>query len=219
MTPTTASDPLVYGWWIASRASGLVALVLVTAAVLLGLTLGGRMTRRPGMARVVKTLHEQTALAGLVAVAVHGLTLLGDGWLRPSLANLVAPFTLGYRPVFTGLGVIAAELVAVLALSFYARRRISPRRWRVAHRLTPLAYGLAVAHALGSGSDMQGWVRLATLASVAPVGILLLERLRARPAARPSRPTRPLPDSNRRPLPFHGGGRSQPLGPRRAGVS
>lgn len=188
-----AANPLDYGWWIAARASGLVALVLVTAAVLLGLTLGGRMTRRPGMARVIKVVHEQTALAALVAIAVHGLTLLGDGWLRPTPVDLVVPLTLGYRPVFTGLGVIAAELAAVLGLSFYARRRLSPRRWRAAHRLTPVAYGLSVAHALGAGSDMQGWVRIAVIASVVPVGILLLERVRARPASRPVRATRPAP--------------------------
>jgi len=184
----TGPDPLRYGWWLASRSSGIVAIVLVTVAVLLGLTLGGRLIRRPGMARVVKAVHEQTALAGLIAIAVHGVTLLGDPWLRPGLTGIAVPFTTGYRPAFTGLGVVAGELAAILGLTYYARRRLSPRRWRTAHRLTPLVYVLALVHALGAGTDAaSGWLRVPLLASAVPVAVLFAARLaaaRRRPAAR-----------------------------------
>jgi sulfoxide reductase heme-binding subunit YedZ len=185
----SAPDVVAHGWWLASRSAGIVAMLLVTFSVLLGLTLGGRLTRRPGMARVVKTLHEQTALSGLVAIAVHGLTLLGDPWLRPGLAGVLVPFTMGYRPLFTGLGVVAGELAAILGLSFYARRWISPRRWRLAHRLTPLAYALSVVHVLGSGTDAgSAWLRIPLLGSVVVVAVLLVARIvggRRRRSARP----------------------------------
>ena len=65
-------------WWLASRASGVVALGLVTISVLLGLTMAGKLSRNPGAGRVLSAIHEQTAMTGLVAIAVHGLTLLGD---------------------------------------------------------------------------------------------------------------------------------------------
>lgn len=183
-------DVIQHGWWLASRASGVVAIALVTISVLLGLTLGGRLTRRPGMARVVKVVHEQAALGGLLAIAVHGLTLLGDPWLRPGLTGLLVPFTMGYRPLFTGLGVIAGELAVILGLSFYARRWISPRRWRTAHRLTPLVYVLGLVHALGAGTDAgSAWLQLPLLVSAVPVGVLLVVRIRGGrrlPAGRPA---------------------------------
>lgn len=188
----STSDVLLHGWWLASRASGVVAIALVTLSVLLGLTLGGRLTRRPGMAKVVRVVHEQAALAGLVAIAVHGLTLLGDPWLRPGLAGIAIPFALSYRSAFTGLGVIAGELAAILGLSFYARRWISPRRWRIAHRLTPLVYVLGLVHALGAGTDAGAlWLRLPLLASAVPVAVLLALRLTARRPAGRSRASVP----------------------------
>lgn len=191
------SDQIVldHGWWLASRAAGIVAMGLVTVSVLLGLMLGGRLTRRPGMARVVKVVHEQAALAGMVAIAVHGLTLLGDPWLRPGLTGLLVPFALDYRSAFTGLGVVAGELAAILGLSFYARRWISPRRWRTAHRLTPLVYVLGLVHALGAGTDAGlPWVQIPLLASAVPVGVLFVARVRGgrRPADRRA-PTVPAP--------------------------
>lgn len=186
----SAADVAAHGWWLASRSSGIVAMVLVTLSVLLGLTLGGRLTRRPGMARVVKTLHEQTALSGLVAIAIHGLTLLGDPWLRPGVAGILVPFTMGYRPLFTGLGVVAGELAAILGLSFYARRWISPRRWRLAHRLTPLVYALGVVHVLGAGTDAaSAWLRVPLLGSVVVVAVLLVARTMGGRRRRSARPT------------------------------
>jgi sulfoxide reductase heme-binding subunit YedZ len=174
----SATDVAAHGWWLASRSSGIVAMLLVTLSVLLGLTLGGRMTRRPGMARVVKTLHEQTALTGLVAIAVHGLTLLGDPWLHPGVNGILVPFAIGYRPLFTGLGIVAGELAAILGLSFYARRWISPRRWRLAHRLTPLVYALSVVHVLGAGTDAaSAALRVPLLGSAAAVVVLFIARV------------------------------------------
>jgi sulfoxide reductase heme-binding subunit YedZ len=152
-----------HGWWLASRASGLVALVLVTISVGIGLAMAGRVMRRPGLSRTLLAVHEQTALAGLVAIFVHGITLLGDSWLNPGIAGVAVPFAIGFRPAFTGLGVIAGYLALLLGLSFYARKRIGARLWRSAHRATVLVYVLGVVHALGSGTDasavwFRGWV-------------------------------------------------------------
>src|SRR6185369_1432144 len=80
-----------HGWWLASCASGLVALVLVTISVFLGLTMAGKVMRRPGLSKKLMAAHEQTALAGLVAIAVHGIALLGDPWLHPGVAGVAVP--------------------------------------------------------------------------------------------------------------------------------
>jgi len=114
----TASTALqTHGWWLASRASGIVALVLVTISVGLGLAMAGKLMRRPGLSRKLLAIHEQTALAGIVAIAVHGITLLGDPWLHPGISGIAVPFTMGFRPLWTGFGIIGGYLAAFSALA------------------------------------------------------------------------------------------------------
>ena len=180
-----APDPLHYGWWLAARASGVVALALVTLSVGIGLAMAGRVARRPGWPRVLMGLHEHAALAGLSAIAVHGITLLLDPWLHPGPAGVAVPFAMGYRPLFSGLGVVAAYLAALLGLSFYARRWIGTRLWRRAHRATVLVYLLGVIHALGAGTDASTpWLRAFLLVTGVPIAALFLHRLRGRPPVR-----------------------------------
>jgi sulfoxide reductase heme-binding subunit YedZ len=165
-------------WWLASRASGVVALGLVTISVLLGLTMAGKLSRKPGAGRVLSAIHEQTAVTGLVAIAVHGLTLLGDPWLNPGPAGIAIPFTIAYKTFWVGLGITGGYLAALLGLSFYVRRRIGPRLWRRAHKATILVYALGVAHTLGAGTDASSpWLFWPVVASIPVVAGLFLARV------------------------------------------
>jgi sulfoxide reductase heme-binding subunit YedZ len=194
-----ASETLqTHGWWLASRASGLVALVLVTISVGIGLTMAGKLMRRPGLSRKLLAVHEHTALAGLVAIAVHGITLLGDPWLNPGLAGIAVPFAIGFRPLFTGLGIVGGYLAAVLGLSYYARRRIGAKLWRKAHRATVVVYVLGLVHALGAGSDASApWFRWWVATTTPVIGGLFVYRLlspgRARAPRAAHRPVRAIP--------------------------
>ena len=108
-----ARDPFDYGWWIAARAAGIIAIVLVSASIGLGLAMATRARRRPGMAVALRRTHQYVALTALVAIAAHGVFLLLDPWLHASAGALVVPFRLDYRPVWTGLGVIAGWMTAI----------------------------------------------------------------------------------------------------------
>jgi methionine sulfoxide reductase heme-binding subunit len=169
-------DPMDYGWWLASRASGLVALALITLSVGVGLAMAGKAFRKPGLPRKLMALHEHAALGGLIAIAVHGITLLGDRWLHPGPAGIAVPFVMDYRPAYTGLGIVAGYLAAALGLSFYARRRIGAKLWRKLHKSTIAVYVLAVIHTLGAGSDVA-WVRPAMLITGGPILYLLTLRM------------------------------------------
>jgi sulfoxide reductase heme-binding subunit YedZ len=186
-----------HGWWLASRASGLVALVLVTVSVFLGLMMSGKVMRRPGLAKKLLAVHEQAALAGLVAIAVHGIALLGDPWLHPGVAGVVVPFALGFKTLFTGLGVIAAYLAALLGLSYYVRRRIGAKLWRKAHRATVVVYLLGLTHALGAGTDASAvWFRWWVMLTTPVIGGLFVYRVlsgRARKQARARLPRSACP--------------------------
>lgn len=162
-----------WGWWLASRASGVVALVLVTVSVGLGLMMASKLMRRPGFSRVMTALHEQTALAGMFAISVHAITLIGDPWLKPGVVGVLVPFVMDYRPLFTGLGVIAGLLALFLGLTFYARRDVGSKFWRKIHRATILVYVLAVVHTIGAGTDASATWMKAWLVVTTPVIVLL----------------------------------------------
>jgi sulfoxide reductase heme-binding subunit YedZ len=172
------TDPGQHLFWIASRALGVVALILVSVSVGLGLVIATRSAKGPGVLARVKQLHEATALVALLAIAGHGLALLGDSYLRPGLSGIAIPFLMAHRPVWTGLGIIAGWLAAILGLSFYVRRWIGPRLWRQLHRWTLAVYVLAVVHTLGAGTDGSSfWLLVLVIATVAPVAVLAAVRL------------------------------------------
>jgi sulfoxide reductase heme-binding subunit YedZ len=128
------------------------------------------------MARL-KTVHEATALTALLAIAAHGLVLLGDTYLRPGLSGITIPFAMSDRPLWTGLGVIGGWLAAFLGLTFYARRWIGPKLWLRMHRWTLAVYVLAVAHTLGSGTDSGTvWLVIILAATIAPLAVMTAVR-------------------------------------------
>jgi sulfoxide reductase heme-binding subunit YedZ len=166
-------------WWLISRSAGIVALIAMTASVILGLTLAGRVAG--GRVRTFSALHEQLSLVALIGIAVHGEALLGDRFLKPGVLGIGVPFVMDYRPVATGLGIIGGYLAAALGLSFYARRRFGPKRWRQLHRFTIVAWALAVVHTLLAGTDAGSAVlRVPLLGSVGVVAALFTVRLLGR---------------------------------------
>ena len=187
MSPAPAQDL----WGVVSRASGIIAVALVSLSVLIGLAMAARVVP-PARKRGAVALHEVMATVALAAIAVHGAALLGDRWLRPGVAGITIPFVLGYRPGFTAAGIVAGYVALLLGPSFYARRRLGTRTWRRLHRATPLVWVLAAVHTLGSGSDAGTlWLRLVVLAPVVPATYLLVLRVfgtgRRSPARPPSR--------------------------------
>jgi methionine sulfoxide reductase heme-binding subunit len=189
----SGTDPGAHLFWLSSRAFGVVAMILISLSVGVGLALAGRVSKRPGLPRKLKQLHESLALAGLLAIAMHGLLLLGDSYLRPGLAGIAVPFVLGHRALWTGLGVIAGWMSAIIVGSFYVRRWIGVKVWRWLHRWTLAVYGLGIVHTLGSGTDAKSAWLLGLLGlTAAPIAIVALARYRPgtrRPSRRPRSPS------------------------------
>jgi methionine sulfoxide reductase heme-binding subunit len=186
-----SKDPTRVLWWLVSRASGIVAFVLICLSVMIGLAMATKVLPRPSLKRAAARLHEHMTLVALAAIVLHGVALLGDQWLKPGLRGITVPFAISYRPSFTGLGIIAGYLAALLGPSFYLRRRIGARRWRKLHRATVLVWVLAVIHTLGAGSDgTTVWLRALVLVTGLPIIFLLTLRVfqgprRARTLQRP----------------------------------
>ena len=181
-------------FWIISRAAGSAALVLSSLAVCLGLLMGGRFVKRRGLD--LRVTHEALSLATLASIAVHALALLGDSYMRPTIFDIAVPFVSGYMTLFTSVGIVAGWTLVALGLSYYARGRIGPKRWRKLHRLTALAWLLGLVHALGEGSDAgKAWFLAMTAIVVVPALMLLVARMSQRPA-KPA--AAPVPAGQRR---------------------
>lgn len=184
----TAAGPHLF--WITSRAAGTAALVLSSASVGAGLLIRGRGESRKVPGGDAKALHEALALATLVALAIHGLALLGDHFLHPTVLDISIPFTGGYRPFWTGIGIVGGWGLALLGLTYYARGRIGQSRWRALHRFTVVFWALGIAHSIGAGTDAgQLWLLLAVAGPAVPALILLAGKL-----------TRQVPERSRNPL-------------------
>ena len=163
--------------WYAARASGVAAYVVLSVVVSLGLALGGKAQNRRWPRFSLEDVHRFGGLLVGSLIGVHVLTIAADSFLPFSLTQLLVPFTAAYRPLWTGLGIAAAELLLALAITNHYRRRLPHRFWRTAHYLNFAVWTLASLHGLMSGTDRGAWwLALIYGAAVASVLVLLLWR-------------------------------------------
>jgi sulfoxide reductase heme-binding subunit YedZ len=186
-------NPWPYTFWLASRAAGIVGFAALALVTLLGLISALKLVDAKTAARL-RPYHERLALTGLACIAAHGLLLLGDSYLKPGLTGITIPFTLSYRPLWTGLGIIAFYCLAAFGLSFYQRRRIGARRWRSAHRLASAAFLLGTLHALMAGSDTRLPLMIGLICMFAvPIAVLAAARAFGYPHKKPAPASRSRP--------------------------
>jgi sulfoxide reductase heme-binding subunit YedZ len=168
------SNPAI---WYAARASGVAAYVALSLVVSLGLGLGGKAQRRAWPRFTIEEVHRFGGLLVGSLIGIHVLAIAADSFLPFSLTQLLVPFTSSYRPLWTGLGIAAAELLVALAITNHYRRRLPYAFWRKAHYLNFAIWALASVHGLMAGTDRGAtWLAVLYAASVAVVAGLLAWR-------------------------------------------
>jgi predicted ferric reductase len=119
-------------------------------------------------------LHQFTSLLGLGFAAFHGLILLGNAYVPYSLVQIVVPFgNDAYRQWWVGIGQVALYLSALVSFTFYVRKRIGNKAWRVIHALSYGLFGLALAHGVLAGTDTGNmWIAdMYWLSAISLVGL------------------------------------------------
>lgn len=139
--------------WYATRAAGLVTLILLTAAMVFGILNAGRFTSRAWPRFVIQGLHRNLSLLALACLAVHVVTTVIDTYTSIGLQDAFLPFLSTYKRWWLGLGAVAADLIIILAISSLLRRWIRHRVWRVIHWAGYLCWPVAISHGLGIGTD------------------------------------------------------------------
>jgi methionine sulfoxide reductase heme-binding subunit len=164
--------------WYATRATGVVALVLLTATVAFGVAGSARYSSRslPGVVR--SGLHRNVSLLTVAFVAMHVLTTVLDPYAAIGIRSAVIPFSSAYRPFWLSLGTIAFDLLIALIVTSLLRTRLSYRTWHAVHWLGYACWPIALWHGLGTGTDSKlSWLLLLDAACVLVVAAAVWWRL------------------------------------------
>jgi predicted ferric reductase len=158
------------GLWYATRATGLVAMLLLTASVLLGLLITGRFAGDNWPRFLTVGLHRNISLLTVTFVALHVGTTVIDTFTSIPLTAAFIPFASSYKTFWLGLGAIALDLLIALVASSLIRNRLGLRAWRWVHWAAYVCWPVALVHGLGTGTDRNTvWVFALTLACAAVV--------------------------------------------------
>ncbi len=148
------TDPKAY--WYLSRGSSFVAMGLLWVSMALGLGISNKMARIWPGAPAAFAIHEYVSLLGLSFAIFHALVLMGDHYIKFTLAQIVVPFaTVGYKPLWVGLGQVGFYVWLLVALSFYVRSKIGTKVWRAIHYISFLCFCAAMYHGISSGTDTK----------------------------------------------------------------
>jgi methionine sulfoxide reductase heme-binding subunit len=164
--------------WYFGRATGLIALVLLTATIVVGVLGPMRFSTRAWPRYALRTLHRDLALLSMAVIVVHVITLLLDGYVEIPLSAAVLPFGSSFAPFWMALGAVAFDLLIAIVVTSLLRRRLGQRIWRLTHWFTYISWPIAVAHGIGTGSDSgRGWALAITFGCCAVVTVAALSRL------------------------------------------
>jgi predicted ferric reductase len=165
------------GLWHASRATGIVSILLLSAVMVLGILINqkGRLVGLPRFG--VTGLHRDLSLLAVVFVVIHVACAIADPTVSIGIAAVVVPFVSSYQAGWIGLGAVAIDLLAAILISSLARQRIGPGTWKAIHWLSYAVWPVAIIHGLGIGTDLSvGWALAATWACVIGVAAALCWR-------------------------------------------
>ncbi len=165
--------------WYTTRASGLMALILLTLTMVLGITTTTRARARnwPGFAQ--QEMHRRISMIAVVFLGIHVVTSVLDTYVHISWAAIVIPFTSSYGRFWVGVGAISLDLMIAVFVSSLLRARMRPGTWRAIHWLAYISWPVALAHTFGMGTDAgEGWVIVLGVVCVVAVAAALAWRIR-----------------------------------------
>lgn len=171
--------------WYVARGSGVVAFILLTCSVALGIAMNRRWYSASWPRMIVDAMHRWFTITFFTFTVIHVTTIMLDPFAHVSLMNALIPFSGGYRPFWMSLGVIAIELGLAIGASAWIRRFIGYRAWHIMHGLAYPIYGLALIHGLGTGTDTgTPWMNLVYGGSVVAIVLAVTWRLSPTPKLR-----------------------------------
>jgi predicted ferric reductase len=189
----------VHKYWYMGRASGFAAYGMLLGSVLLGLGVSSRVFDGWLIRPWVYEMHQFLSIVVLIVMMFHGLIMLPDPYAQFRLAEMLVPFESHYRAFWVGLGTISLYGAAVLTLSFYVKKQIGQRGWRLLHYASFGVFVLALVHGIKAGTDTgEAWAQVVYLSSGLVVAFFLFFRVLAVRSAKRRERKPPSPDVQRK---------------------
>lgn len=164
--------------WDVARTGGIVAYILLTLSVVLGLALSMRWQRPQWPRLITNEMHTYLTLLSLVFIAVHVLAVWIDPFTRFSWRDVFIPFATSYHTVWMAAGIVGTYLMLAIWISSQLRSRIGYAWWRRLHTMTFVVYLFSTVHGLGIGTDSkQAWALTLYAGSILVIGALMIRRL------------------------------------------
>ncbi len=172
-------------WWYVSRASGMVAAVLLVLTLIWGLLLTTKLIDRRGLPAWLTDLHRFLGGLTVIFIAVHLVALVFDNYLVFSWSDLFVPFASSWKagPVAWGIGAFWA--LVVVEGSSLLQRKMPRRLWRNLHYLSYPVAVMAALHAIQAGTDAGNvWFRAVSIGLIGVLTALTVFRILYRPPKR-----------------------------------
>jgi predicted ferric reductase len=170
--------------WYFARATGLVALILLTAIIVLGVLGPLRVASERWPRFAIRTVHRDVSLLALLVIMIHVVALVLDGYVNVPLYAALLPWGSSFSPFWTGIGAISFDLMIAIVVTSLMRKRLGYRTWRFVHWFAYASWPLAVAHGLATGSDSgAAWALALTIACIATVAAAVVMRVQHGAAA------------------------------------
>jgi methionine sulfoxide reductase heme-binding subunit len=168
--------------WYTSRVSGVIALVMLTLVIVLGILISTRVGgRRVGRFEITE-MHRSISLIAMIFVGIHVVTTVIDTYVNINWISAVVPMTSSYKRLPVAIGTVAIDFMLAVWLSSQLKERLDPRAWRAIHFSSYASFVAAAIHSYLVGTDERSLWGLVVLGScVAMVLLATLWRIVGRP--------------------------------------
>lgn len=165
-------------FWVLARVAGLGSYAALAVALVTGIAMRTAVLDWVGSNRAVRAAHEYTTVLWIPLAALHLVALLVDKTARIGVLDLVVPFHSSYGTLAIGVGALSLDLLLVVTVAAYLKRRMRKKVWLWLHRLAYVAFALIFLHAVLGGTDFSDPVVSAiTWGSAAALLTLAVARL------------------------------------------
>jgi sulfoxide reductase heme-binding subunit YedZ len=163
--------------WVLARVGGLASYASLAVALFTGIALRTAVLDWLGSNRALRSLHECTTVLWIPLAAIHVVALVLDQTARVGWLDLLIPFRAPYGTLAIGLGTLSVDVLLVVTVTSFFKRRMHPDVWRWLHRLAYAAFALMFLHAVLGGTDFSDpAVSAITWATAAALVVLALAR-------------------------------------------
>ncbi len=156
------SESMNHVLWYASRATGVIAIILMTGIIVLGLMVKAGSSD-PERSTLIMGIHRNLSMGMSVFIVIHVVTAIAETYVDIGWISALMPFSSGYSPRLIGLGTLAFDAFLAVLITSIMRERLDEARWRLIHWFSYALWGFALIHGYGLGTANEPLLRGVTV--------------------------------------------------------